>query len=129
VSGFRRLRCRREVRRGVMPRAATALIIALVATTGVRAERRPIDVSLSRLTVHGFKSGLFSAFADNHVVRAPIARGILSDDAVEIGIRVPELTVLDPDQSARRSIRSNPISRSSACRRACGYQSLGARSV
>ena len=66
----------------------------------LRTRSRAIDVSISSLTVHVYKSGLFAAFADNHVVRAPIARGVLNDNAVEILVRASELTVLDPDRAA-----------------------------
>ena len=39
---------------------------------------RPIDTAQSKLTVYVYKSGLFSAFADDHVIDAPIAAGTLS---------------------------------------------------
>jgi hypothetical protein len=39
-----------------------------------------IDAEHSVITVHVFKSGLFSAFADNHEIRAPISRGFLATE-------------------------------------------------
>ena len=78
-------------------------LATIAATAGLGADGRPIDAQRSTLTVRVFKSGLFSAFADNHVVRAPIATGSISLDgtlAVEIGVRSAGLTVLDPDASA-----------------------------
>jgi polyisoprenoid-binding protein YceI len=55
------------------------------------------------LTVFVYKSGLFSAFADDHVIRAPIASGSVSPDAslgVEISVRSANLKVLDPSLAA-----------------------------
>ncbi len=75
----------------------------LVATAAPGAETRPIDVEHSTLTVFVYKSGLFSAFADNHVIRAPIASGSVSADAplgVELSVRSANLTVLDPGMAA-----------------------------
>jgi len=72
---------------------------AALAQTGARS----IDAERSTLTVFVYKSGLFSAFADNHVVRAPIARGSVSDSAplhVDLLVRAAELKVLDPELGA-----------------------------
>jgi hypothetical protein len=78
-------------------------LVTIAATAGFGAGERPIDAQRSTLTVRVYKSGLFSAFADNHVIRAPIASGSISPDgplAVEISVRSAGLTVLDPDASA-----------------------------
>jgi len=67
------------------------------------AAERPIDVERSTLTVHVFKSGLFSAFADNHIIRVPLADGRVSEEgtlSVEIAVRTAQMTVLDPALSA-----------------------------
>jgi len=75
------------------------LVILQAIATHPHAEERPIDVGASSVTVHVFKSGLFSAFADNHVVNAPIASGRISDDspaAISFSIRTGDLRVLDP---------------------------------
>jgi hypothetical protein len=80
----------------------TLSIIATIATTA-RAEPRPIDTERSTLTVFVYKSGLFSGFADDHVIRAPIASGTLSDEeplSVGIQVKAGTLTVLDPKLSA-----------------------------
>jgi polyisoprenoid-binding protein YceI len=82
---------------------AIAALAAVAATAGVRAENHPIDVGRSTLTVFAYKSGLFSAFADDHVIQAPIAGGSISTEAplaVEIGVRSASLKVLDPNMSA-----------------------------
>jgi len=80
------------------------LIIAiLAATAGLRAESRPIDTVRSTLTVFVYKSGMFSAFADDHVIRAPIASGSISAEAplaVEVRVQAGTLKALDPKLAA-----------------------------
>jgi len=58
----------------------------------------PIDAQHSVITVHVFKSGLFSAFADNHEIRAPISGGFLDETGrrVELVIDSRKLVALDP---------------------------------
>jgi len=71
----------------------------LAATPALRAESRPIDLERSTLTIFVYKSGLFSAFADDHIIRAPIARGSISADAplaVDVRVQSGTLNVLDP---------------------------------
>jgi YceI-like protein len=83
-----------------------ACVVALaIAPATPRAETRAIDVERSTLTVLVYKTGLFSALADNHIIRAPIARGTVSEDApfgVEITIHAADLRVVDPALSAGR---------------------------
>ena len=79
--------------------SAALVLMSVAATATLGAERRPIDVEHSTLTVFVYKSGLFSAFADDHVIRAPIASGSISSDAplaVDLSVRSTTLTVLDP---------------------------------
>ena len=81
---------------------SAALVVLSVAATATLAAR-PIDVEHSTLTVFVYKSGLFSAFADDHVIRAPIASGSISADAplaVEVSVRSANLKVLDPKLAA-----------------------------
>ena len=83
--------------------SAALLLWAVVATAASGAETRPIDTGHSTLTVFVYKSGLFSAFADNHVIQAPIASGSVSLEVplgVEIRVRSADLTVLDPSMAA-----------------------------
>jgi len=89
---------------------------ALAATAAPVAETRPIDLERSSLTVYVYKSGLFSAFADDHVIRAPLAAGAMSTDAplsVEINVRSASLTVLDRGLSAskRAEVQARMLSR------------------
>ena len=60
-----------------------------------------IDVAGSKITVHVEKSGLFSAFAHNHVISAPLASGHLNVEkrTVELKFRSQDLKVLDPGVS------------------------------
>ena len=89
----------------VLTRVAMIVVTGVVAGVGVHAETRPIDVEHSTLTVSVYKSGVFSAFADNHVIRAPIASGHVTDDGklgVEVAIHASDLMVLDPSLSAEK---------------------------
>jgi YceI-like domain len=62
------------------------------------AQSKPIDVQQSRVTVRVFKSGLFSAFAHDHTVEAPISAGSLDTSArtIQLSFRVLNMKVLDP---------------------------------
>jgi len=66
-----------------------------------RAQTLSIDSQRSVITVRVFKSGLFSGFADNHEIRAPIASGSLDETTrhVEFVIDSRKLVVLDPNLS------------------------------
>ena len=84
-------------------RTALVCVIALLAASQARAQSRPIDAQHSKLTVFVYKSGLFSAFADDHVITASIARGTISDEApraIELVVRAADLRVQDPDLAA-----------------------------
>ncbi len=57
-------------------------ILALVAVAlPCDAQPRALDPKRSTVTVRVFKSGLFRAFADDHVIEAPFAEGSLDDSA------------------------------------------------
>jgi hypothetical protein len=81
------------------------LAFSTAACAALGAQSRQIDAERSTLTVYAYKSGLFSAFADDHVIRAPIAGGSISETgalAVEIQIRSADLVALDPGLSASK---------------------------
>src|SRR5206468_6350988 len=84
--------------------AAVVFVVGVAAAgSTLSAETRPINADQSTLTVFVYKSGLFSAFADNHTVKAPVATGSISDEAplsVELTVHSSALRVLDPDLSA-----------------------------
>jgi hypothetical protein len=67
------------------------------------AQRQAIDVNRSRLTIRVFKSGVFSAFAHDHEIRAPIDEGGIDSSAnpsVQLRLDSRKMRVLDPDISA-----------------------------
>jgi polyisoprenoid-binding protein YceI len=75
----------------------------------------PIDVRHSKLTVFVYKAGLFSAFADNHVISAPIASGTITtapSAAIELVVHAADLVPLDPDLDAakREEVRTRMLS-------------------
>lgn len=57
----------------------------------------------STITVHVHKSGLLSAFAHDHVITAPIARGTVDAKAmtVQITVLTRQMKVADPDVSEK----------------------------
>ena len=88
------------------PRLRGILLAAALASPSLHAlhaDTRAIDPKRSTLTVHVFKSGLLSSFGDNHVVRAPIESGSVTEGAesgVEIAVDARQMTVLDPELAA-----------------------------
>lgn len=85
----------------------TILAIALlsIAGSGVgRAETRPIDVRQSVVKVYVDKSGLFSVFAHNHEILAPVTAGAVEESenaSVEFLVETAKMQVLDPKVSAK----------------------------
>jgi YceI-like protein len=80
------------------------LICGLALIAPASGEERPIDTEQSTVTVRVFKSGLFRAFADDHIIQAPLAEGSLDDSAnahVQIAIDASRMRVLDPGLSAK----------------------------
>lgn len=76
------------------------LLASAVVSASARGEIRAIDAKPSTLTVHVGKSGMFSAFGDNHVIRAPIVSGKVDDGpqpSVEILVDARQMMVLDPE--------------------------------
>lgn len=76
-----------------------ALLASALFCAPANGETWAIDAQQSSFTVHVFKSGVFSAFGDNHEVRATVASGSVSDGekpAVEIEVDARQMTVLDP---------------------------------
>lgn len=81
-----------------MRKTAFFLLLSLTACLAA-AQSAPVDAARSKLTIHVEKSGLFSAFAHNHVIEAPIASGQLDPDkrSVTLTFNAKEMKVLDPD--------------------------------
>jgi YceI-like protein len=68
------------------------------------AEQRALDTQRSTITVHVFKSGLFRALADDHVIQAALVDGSLDDSAtprVELIVAANQMRVLDPGLSPK----------------------------
>jgi YceI-like protein len=91
------------------PASALLMIILTYVVSGgsrtVIAETRQINTEQSKLTVFVYKSGLFSAFADDHVIDGTIASGTISDAAplsVAITVRAGDLKARDPNLSASK---------------------------
>jgi len=84
-------------------RAGVVLLLAVPWTvTPARAEQQTIDAERSTVRIHAFKAGLFSAFAHDHVVAAPIAEGWIDTTGtlgVELRFSAADLRVLDPGLS------------------------------
>jgi len=83
-------------------RLVALTLLMLAATAAPRTQGRAIDADRSTLTVFVEKAGLFSAFADNHVIQAALAGGVVTPDAppgVQVTVRSANLKVLDPGLS------------------------------
>jgi len=92
-----------------------ATVFGIAARSATRVTAGPIDVRKSKLTVFVYKAGLFSAFADNHVIGAPIASGMITTTpapAIELVVNAAELVPLDPDldPAKRDEVRTRMVS-------------------
>jgi polyisoprenoid-binding protein YceI len=78
------------------------LAIILLVPLAAHAEKRAIDGEHSRVVVRVFKSGVFSVFAHDHEIAAPITQGSVErgePPAVELEIDARKLRVLDSGAS------------------------------
>src|SRR6266567_4049792 len=75
--------------------------LLMLALSLAPAHAADIDLATSKITVHVEKSGMFSAFAHNHTIAAPLASGHLNAEkrTVELKCRTQEMKVLDPGVS------------------------------
>jgi hypothetical protein len=93
---------------------AVAAFVGTLTAGPLQAALRPIDLQHSRLTVFVYKSGLLSAFADNHLISAPLSRGTISEAqplSIEFVVATADLVVLDPDldPAKRREIHDRML--------------------
>jgi polyisoprenoid-binding protein YceI len=81
----------------------TAIACALSATAAAFGEERLVDTERSTVTVRVYKAGLFRAFADDHLVQAPLAEGSFDDSVphIQIVIDPRRMRVLDPGLSEK----------------------------
>jgi hypothetical protein len=98
-----RSRLRVARRRATTLITVTVLAGCLVTPRLAWADERVIDTGRSTITLHVSKSGLFRAFADNHLIQAPVAEGAFDDgpnSQIRFVVGVRNLHVLDPGLSA-----------------------------
>ena len=76
-------------------------IMAALSGAVALAQTRTIDTAHSTMTVHVFKTGLFSAFAHNHEISSPISEGNVDVNRGQVSLTVDaaKLRVLDPEAS------------------------------
>lgn len=91
------------------------LLVASPLTISARGAERAIDPAASTLSVKVWKTGLFSAFAHNHDISAPISSGTVNDGdqaSVRFVVNARGMKVLDPEASAstRAEIEHNMLS-------------------
>ena len=84
--------------------ALPVLLVSTVMGQNPPAQTEPIDTKHSIITVRVFKSGLFSGFADNHVIQTEIASGSIDEagQRVEFMVESGKLRVLDPNLSPEK---------------------------
>ena len=84
-----------------------AALASMLACVGAHGEVRAIDVAHSVLRIRVYKSGLFSAFAHNHEIEAPIAQGrveLPTSPSVTLLVDARKLRVLDPELAADKRV-------------------------
>jgi polyisoprenoid-binding protein YceI len=96
-------------------RKLSAVLLAVFLTLPALAAERSIDPAASTLTVKVWKTGLFSAFAHDHEISAPITAGTVRDGdnaSVKFSVHARGMKVLDPDASAstRAEVEHNMFS-------------------
>jgi hypothetical protein len=79
------------------------LLLAVVALTLCLRSNAQTSTPRSTITVHAHKAGLFSGFAHDHVIAAPIASGTLDAKAMTIQVTVAarQMKVVDPGTSEK----------------------------
>lgn len=112
-------RCARHLRsnsriRQFVRSAVLATVVCVAAGGHMSADERALDVQHSTVTVYVGKTGLFSAFADNHVISAPVASGRISVTAplrISVIVNAADLTVRDTDlkPGRREEVRSRML--------------------
>jgi polyisoprenoid-binding protein YceI len=81
----------------------TLLLAAIALTLLCLGGNAQTNAPRSTITIHAHKSGLFSGFAHDHVITAPIASGTLDAKAMTIQITVAskQMKVVDPGISEK----------------------------
>jgi len=99
--------------RRVLLLSVSLFLVGELPQTCLAQEVRQIDTKKSSITIRVFKSGLFSAFAHDHEIVAPISEGHFSEvqPSVELKVRSGELRVMDREVSDkdRNTIQSTML--------------------
>src|SRR5690242_3627863 len=87
-----------------LSRRWSGLAFWVIASAVAMPQEHPIDTASSKLTVRAFKTGLFSGFADNHEIEAPITEGSVDEAAghVKFAVDSKRMKVLDPQMNPGR---------------------------
>jgi len=84
------------------------IFLSIVVPGNLFAQKGAIDKAHSSVTVRVYKSGLFSAFAHDHAIQAPVASGEIdaASNSVQLSFNATEMKVLDPGvgESERKEI-------------------------
>ena len=77
------------------------IALALMLPAFSPAQPSPVDSAHSTVTVHVYKTGLFSALAHDHTIKAPIASGSVDTGqrSVKLSFQVAEMQLLDTEGS------------------------------
>lgn len=82
--------------------AAIASLLCLACNIAAAPNVRKIDASHSSLKIRVYKTGLFSGFAHNHEIDAPIESGDVKEPdgpSVDVRVNARKMRVLDPEES------------------------------
>src|SRR5262249_45790932 len=92
------------------------LVLAVCSNWSV-AQAVSVDTGRSSLTIHVDKSGLFSAFAHNHTIQAPIASGELDTEkrTITLSFNTKEMKVLDEGVKDSERVEIDQTMKSEKC--------------
>jgi polyisoprenoid-binding protein YceI len=101
-----------------MPQLKLANLLFLISVSSglltAQSSERAIDVEHSTMTIHVFKTGMFSFAGDNHEIRAPLVSGHVDQGkrTVELTVDVRKMKVLDPkmSESKRAQVQEKMLS-------------------
>ena len=92
----------RKTTTAIKPLVVFAALLGLASIASAAPAKRTIDSAHSKMTVHVYKSGLFSPFAHDHEIEAPIESGEVNDSgslSVELRVNASKIRVMDPGES------------------------------
>jgi polyisoprenoid-binding protein YceI len=89
------------------------LLLALGITATCIAQTRPLDTAQSTITIHAYKSGVFSFAGHDHTISALVSNGTIDEAkrAIEFTVNTKDMQVLDPGESDKNKaeIRSTML--------------------